>query len=43
MNLKVITPTSFEVVDQSKVNTNVAAQIVPPSMMPSGTASTGNE
>ena len=43
MNLKVITPTSFEVVDQSKVNTTVAAQILPPSLMPSGTASTGNE
>jgi hypothetical protein len=42
-NLKVITPTSFEEVDQSKVNVSVAAQIVPPSMMPTGTASTGNE
>ncbi len=44
MNLKCVTPTSFEAVDQSKMNINIAAQIVPPSMMPTGgTASTGNE
>jgi len=43
LNLKVITPTSYEPVDQSKINITIAAQIVPPSLMPSGTASTGNE
>jgi hypothetical protein len=43
LNLKVITPSSFEAVDQSKVNINIAAQVVPPSLMPTGTASTGNE
>jgi len=43
INLKVVTPTSFEPVDQSKVNISIAAQIVPPSLMPTGTASTGNE
>jgi hypothetical protein len=43
LNLRVITPTNFETVDQSKVNINIAAQVVPPSLMPAGTASTGNE
>ena len=43
LNLKVITPESYEAVDPNKVNINVAAQIVPPSLMPTGTASTGNE
>lgn len=42
LNLKSIAPTSFEVVDQSKVNVSIAAQIIPPSMMPTGgTASVG--
>jgi hypothetical protein len=43
LNLKSITPTEFETVDQSKVNITISAQIVPPSMMPSGIANTGNE
>ncbi len=44
MNLKSITPTAFEVVDQSKVNVSIAAQIIPPGLMPTGgTASVGGE
>ena len=44
-NLRVVIPTGFEVVDPSKVNISIAAQIVPPSLMPAGTgtASTGND
>src|SRR5690349_19820334 len=47
LNLKTISPTAFEAVDQSKVNINIAAQIVPPSLVNAngGTsqASTGNQ
>jgi hypothetical protein len=32
IGLKVCTPTSFEAVDQSKVNTNISAQYVPASL-----------
>jgi len=42
LSLKVIDPTDFEAVDQTKLYTGVIAQIVPPSLMPSGQASTGN-
>jgi hypothetical protein len=42
LSLKVIDPTDFEAVDQTKLYTGVMAQIVPPSLMPSGQASTGN-
>jgi SH3-like domain-containing protein/flagellar motor protein MotB len=43
--LRVVAPTLIEPVDQSKLYTNVASQIVPPSLMPggAGTATTGNE
>ncbi len=44
LNLKVIAPTAAEAVDPAKVNTTVAAQIIPPSMLPRATeASTGNQ
>jgi hypothetical protein len=45
LNLKVITPERFEACDPAKLYTNVAAQIIPPSLMPGGmgTATTGNE
>ena len=36
MNLRVITPTSCEMVNPSKVGQSVAAQIVPPSLLPGG-------
>jgi hypothetical protein len=42
LSLKVIEPTDFEPVDQSKLYTSVMAQIVPPSMLPAGQASNGN-
>ena len=34
MSIKVITPTATEVVDPSKVNGTVSAQIIPPSLLP---------
>jgi uncharacterized protein YgiM (DUF1202 family) len=34
LNLKVVTPTATDVVDPAKLNTSVAAEIVPPSMLP---------
>lgn len=34
LNMKVVEPTAAEPVDQAKVNSAVAAQIVPPSLMP---------
>lgn len=46
LNLKVVTPTAVESVDQAKVNGSVAAEIVPPSLMPrpgTGTASTAGQ
>jgi SH3-like domain-containing protein len=43
LSLKVITPKSYEVADQSKVFSGVMAQLMPPSMVPSGEASTGNQ
>jgi SH3-like domain-containing protein len=44
LSVRVITPTEFEPVDPSKLYTKVAAQIVPPSLMPGGaTATTGGE
>jgi hypothetical protein len=50
LNLKVVTPTAADVVDPAKVNGDVAAEIVPPSLLPkagapaqTGTASTGNQ
>lgn len=35
LNMKIIAPESYEPVNPSKVGTNVAAQIVPPSLLPS--------
>lgn len=45
LGLRVIAPTNFEQVDQGKLFTNVASQIVPPSLMPGGgaTVTTGND
>jgi hypothetical protein len=44
MNLKYITPTAGEKVDQTKVGTTIAATITPPSMVSkTATASTGNQ
>ncbi len=34
MNLKLISPTDAEAVDQSKVNTTVTAQVIPPTLLP---------
>jgi uncharacterized protein YraI len=34
MSIKVISPTAAEVVDQSKVNGTISAQIIPPSLLP---------
>jgi hypothetical protein len=42
LSLKVIEPTAFETVDQSKLYTGVMSQIVPPSLMPAGSAAAGN-
>jgi hypothetical protein len=43
LNLKLIEPTAFETVDQTKLYTGVMSDIVPPSLMPVGTAaSAGN-
>jgi hypothetical protein len=42
LNLKFVAPTDAEPVDQSKLYTGVMAQIVPPSLMPAGQASSGN-
>jgi SH3-like domain-containing protein len=44
LSLKVITPTSYEAVDQTKLYNGIAAQLVPPSLMPMGPAqaSVGN-
>jgi hypothetical protein len=42
LSLKVIEPTDFEAVDQTKLYSSVMAQIVPPSLMPSGQVSAGN-
>jgi len=38
LSLKVITPTSYEAVDQTKLYNGIAAQMVPPSLMPMGQA-----
>ena len=50
LNLRVITPTAFEQVNPAKVGDKVAAQIVPPSLLPgartaepTGTAGAGDE
>jgi len=44
LKLKTIAPTEFTAVDPAKVNSGIAAQIIPPSMMSGGaTATTGNE
>ena len=40
LNLKVVTPNGVEAVDPAKVNTSVAAEVVPPSLLPKA-ASTG--
>jgi hypothetical protein len=43
LTMKVITPTSVDTVDQAKVNTNVTATVMPPSLLPTATtASVGN-
>jgi hypothetical protein len=43
LNLKVIAPTAADVVDPAKVNTNVTATLMPPSLLPkTATASAGN-
>jgi hypothetical protein len=43
LTMKVITPTSVDAVDQSKVNTNVTATVMPPSLLPkTATASVSN-
>jgi len=42
LSLKVIEPTDFETVDQTKLYTKVMAEIVPPSLLPAGQASLGN-
>jgi hypothetical protein len=42
LNLKVIEPTEYDTVDQTKLYTGVMAAIVPPSLMPAGQASSGN-
>jgi uncharacterized protein YgiM (DUF1202 family) len=41
--MKIITPTDVEAVDQNLVGTKVAAQLLPPSLLPKASASTGNE
>jgi hypothetical protein len=38
LNLKIVSPTAFEVVNPAKVGQTVAAQICPPSLLPSGVA-----
>jgi hypothetical protein len=38
LNLKVINPTAAEAVEPAKVNTTIAAEIVPPSLMPKATS-----
>jgi hypothetical protein len=45
LSLRVVAPTLIEPVEQTKLYSNVAAQIIPPSLMPggAGTATTGNE
>lgn len=44
LSVRMITPTEYEPVDPAKLYTKVAAQIVPPSLMPGGeTATTGGE
>jgi hypothetical protein len=43
LNMKMITPTSFAAVDQSKVNLTVSSQIVPPSLMPSASTASAVE
>ena len=44
LNLRVIDPTTVEAVDPSLLHTKVAAQVYPPSMLPTGTqASTGGD
>jgi SH3-like domain-containing protein len=40
LNIRVISPTEFQQVNAALVGTSIAAQIVPPSLMPAGTAST---
>jgi hypothetical protein len=42
LSLKIIEPTDFESVDQSKLYTSVMSQIVPPSLLPTGTQASGN-
>jgi hypothetical protein len=43
LNLKVITPTSVDTVDQAKVNNTITATIMPPSLLPKTvTANAGN-
>jgi hypothetical protein len=39
LSLRIITPTVFENVNPAKVGSSVASQIVPPSLLPAGTAS----
>lgn len=43
MSIRYVTPTQIEGVDPSKVNQSIVAGMVPPSMQPVGTASTGND
>ena len=42
LNLKVITPKSAELVDPAKVNTNVSATVIPPSMLLKTASATGS-
>ena len=37
LTMKVITPTSVEAVDQNKVNVNITATVMPPSLLPKQT------
>jgi uncharacterized protein YraI len=39
LSLRIVTPTVFENVNPAKVGSSVASQIVPPSLLPAGTAS----
>jgi SH3-like domain-containing protein len=43
LSVRYITPTLIEVVDPTKVNQSVVAGLIPPSMQPTGTASSGTE
>jgi uncharacterized protein YgiM (DUF1202 family) len=42
VSLKILTPTDAEAVDQSKVNTNISATVMPPSLLPKTAAAIAN-